>query len=237
MLFDNSATMHGFNGDQISSWFRFVNSHVHALHVETGTGWSELQESTKQACLGAILERVQTNYPDRCEPVWYSTCLLALTLMYWCISDGNPGHMSYIYYFLNYTSSFLYLSSSSSANEQLPGCFRPWTFSLNIGLNLFPSDSFVMFKAPSNIFITLHEGRHTWTTWIIANKHFEDFYHIIVFEYIYIIYIYIFYIYHIYIIYIYIYVYVFFAVSYNIHNFIRGNINLTMLLWDLAGTG
>ena len=108
--------------------------------------------STKQACLGAILERVQTIFLDLCEPVWYSTCLWALTLMYWGISDGNPGHMSYINYILNYTLSFLYLSSSSSGNEQHPRCFRPWTLSLNIGLNLFPSDSFVMFTSPASIF-------------------------------------------------------------------------------------
>ena len=46
-----------------------------------------------------------------------------------------------INYFLNYTLGFLYLSSSGSANAQLPGCFRPWTFSLNIGLNMLPLDS------------------------------------------------------------------------------------------------
>ena len=44
---------------------------------------------------------------------------------------------------LNYTLGFFYLSSSGSANAQLPGCFRPWTFSLNIGLNMLPLDSFI----------------------------------------------------------------------------------------------
>ena len=40
---------------------------------------------------------------------------------------------------------FLLLStcSSGSANAQLLGCFRPWAFSLNITLNLLPSDSFM----------------------------------------------------------------------------------------------
>ena len=46
-----------------------------------------------------------------------------------------------INYLLMYTIGFLYISSSGSANAQLPGCFRPWTFSLNIGLNMFPLDS------------------------------------------------------------------------------------------------
>ena len=36
---------------------------------------------------------------------------------------------------------FMWLSSSGFANAQLPGCFRPWTFSLDIGLNMLPPDS------------------------------------------------------------------------------------------------
>ena len=46
-----------------------------------------------------------------------------------------------IHYFLNYTLGFL--SSSGSANTELLRCFRPWTFSLNIGWNMLPSDSFM----------------------------------------------------------------------------------------------
>ena len=46
-------------------------------------------------------------------------------------------------YFLNYTLGFLYLSSSASANAQLPGCFRHWTFALTIGLNMLRLDSFM----------------------------------------------------------------------------------------------
>ena len=42
-----------------------------------------------------------------------------------------------INYFLNYTSGFLYLSSSVSTKAQLPGCFRLWTSSSNIGLNIY----------------------------------------------------------------------------------------------------
>ena len=48
-----------------------------------------------------------------------------------------------IHYFLKYTIGFLYLSSSGSANAQLPGCFCPLTFPLNIGLNMLPLDSFI----------------------------------------------------------------------------------------------
>ena len=50
-----------------------------------------------------------------------------------------------IHNFLNYILGFLYLSSYSSANAQLPGCFRPWTFPLNIGLNMLPLDSFMSY--------------------------------------------------------------------------------------------
>ena len=48
-----------------------------------------------------------------------------------------------INYLLIYILGFLYISSSGSANAQLPGCFRPWTFSLNIGLNMFHLDFFM----------------------------------------------------------------------------------------------
>ena len=43
-----------------------------------------------------------------------------------------------ILYFLNYNVGFLYLSNLGSANAQLPVYFRPWIFSLNIGLNMLP---------------------------------------------------------------------------------------------------
>ena len=48
-----------------------------------------------------------------------------------------------INYFLNYILGFLYLNIFGSANAQFPGCFHPWTFSLNIGLNMLPLDSFM----------------------------------------------------------------------------------------------
>ena len=53
------------------------------------------------------------------------------------------GTFMAINYRLIYTLGFLYISNSGSANAQLPGCFCPWTFSLNIGLNMFPLDSFM----------------------------------------------------------------------------------------------
>ena len=39
---------------------------------------------------------------------------------------------------------FLQQSSCDSANAKLPGCFRCWTLPLNIGLNMLPSDSFML---------------------------------------------------------------------------------------------
>ena len=52
------------------------------------------------------------------------------------------GIIMAIDYFLDYTLGLFYLSSSGSTNAQLPGCFRPWTFSLNIGLNMLPLAKF-----------------------------------------------------------------------------------------------
>ena len=48
-----------------------------------------------------------------------------------------------INYLLIYILGFLYISKSGYANAQLPGCFYPWTFSLNIGLSMFPLDFFM----------------------------------------------------------------------------------------------
>ena len=48
-----------------------------------------------------------------------------------------------INYHLIFTLGNLYISNSGSANAQLPECFCPWIFSLNIGLNMFPLDSFM----------------------------------------------------------------------------------------------
>ena len=51
------------------------------------------------------------------------------------------GIFMVINYLLIYILGFLYISKSGSANAQLPGCFCPWTFSLNIGLSMFHLDS------------------------------------------------------------------------------------------------
>ena len=63
--------------------------------------------------------------------------------------DFHHDSCDYHWYFMaiNYTLidtlGFLYISSSGSAKAQLPGCFRLWTFSLNIELNMFPLDSYM----------------------------------------------------------------------------------------------
>ena len=50
-----------------------------------------------------------------------------------------------ILFILNFMFRLCVLSSSDSANAHLPGCFRPWTFLLDIRLNILPSDSFVSY--------------------------------------------------------------------------------------------
>ena len=72
-----------------------------------------------------------------------------------------------INYLLIYTIGFLYISKSGSANAPLPGCFCPWTFSLNIGLSMFPLDSciYVMFTFPTRIFYRGVPGFATECPW------------------------------------------------------------------------
>ena len=48
-------------------------------------------------------------------------------------------------YLLIYALGFRYISKSGCANSQLPGCFCPWAFSLNIGLSMFALDSFMSY--------------------------------------------------------------------------------------------
>ena len=43
---------------------------------------------------------------------------------------------------MNYLMEFYFIGF---VNAHLPGCFCPWTFRLNIGLNTSPSDSFVSY--------------------------------------------------------------------------------------------
>ena len=48
-----------------------------------------------------------------------------------------------LFQFGNTRLGFLKQSSSDSANGHLPGCYRLWTFPLNIGWDMLPSDSFM----------------------------------------------------------------------------------------------
>ena len=49
------------------------------------------------------------------------------------------------FYFWNYIFRLFVTNGSGSANAQLPGCFRLRTASLNIGLNMLPSSSFMSY--------------------------------------------------------------------------------------------
>ena len=58
-----------------------------------------------------------------------------------------------INYFLNYTLGFLYLSSSGSANAQLPWCFRLWDILLEYRIEHVTFGLlYVMFTFPTRIF-------------------------------------------------------------------------------------
>ena len=53
------------------------------------------------------------------------------------------GIFTAINYLLIHTLGIFYISNTGSANAQLSESFRPWTFTLNIGLKMFPLDSFM----------------------------------------------------------------------------------------------
>ena len=57
-----------------------------------------------------------------------------------CISWMFPFIICLI--LMNYLMEFYFIGF---VNAHLPGCFCPWTFRLNIGLNTSPSDSFVSY--------------------------------------------------------------------------------------------
>ena len=76
-------------------------------------------------------------------PVTFSYLEFNFIMIFIMIIVTIIGIFMAINYLLIFTIGFLYISSSGSANAQLPGCFCPWTFSLNIGLNMFPLDSFM----------------------------------------------------------------------------------------------
>ena len=56
-----------------------------------------------------------------------------------------------INYLFIYTLGFLYISSSGSANAQLHGCFRPWTFSFLLIEHISFGLLYVMFTFPTRI--------------------------------------------------------------------------------------
>ena len=67
--------------------------------------------------------------------LWFTNCVL--------LSDDNssiPGCLWLLAFVLNNT---LILGICCSTISHLPGCFCPWTFSQNIGLNMVPSDPFM----------------------------------------------------------------------------------------------
>ena len=83
--------------------------------------------------------------------LWHCTLVSSTPWLYsqsdWFLgvrcSSGECHQVLLINNLLIYTLIFFYISNSGSANTQLPGCFCPWTFSLNSGLSMFPLDSFM----------------------------------------------------------------------------------------------
>ena len=78
-------------------------------------------------------------------PVTISLIELYFIMVFIMIVVTIIGIFIAIHYFLNYIWGFLYISSSGSANAQILGCFRPWTFSFKIGLYMLAWDSFMSY--------------------------------------------------------------------------------------------
>ena len=109
-------------------------------------------------CDIVYLSAAPHNRKDNRTGFWVCVVLVLNVIRYSChyfldriLFHHDFHHDSYDYnwdfmainYLLIYTLGFFYISNSGSANAQLPGCFCPWTFFLNIGLNIFPLHSFM----------------------------------------------------------------------------------------------
>ena len=109
-------------------------------NMDIGTMWHcTLVSSTPSQSMGLVLGcALFWCWVSLGAPVTISLIYFYFIMIFIMIVVTIIGIFMAIDYFLNNTLGFLYPSSSGSANAQLPGCFRPWTFSLNIGLNMLP---------------------------------------------------------------------------------------------------
>ena len=91
-----------------------------------------------------------------------------------CNHDGCDNHWDlyvHCYSFWPTHLGFLKLGSVGSATIHLPECFCPWTFSLNIGLNVLPLDTFIRFRKSKCIAQGYHE---TWIEVCNGNNFFTQ---------------------------------------------------------------
>ena len=89
-----------------------------------------------------------------CAPFTISLIDFQFIMVFIMTVGSNNGTFMVIFTFRTTPLGFLLLSSTCPANVQLPGCFRPRTFALDIGMDMLPSDSF-MFTVPTREF---HRG-------------------------------------------------------------------------------
>ena len=73
---------------------------------------------------------IQANHTKQCRIILTLVVLYRMFLFIICLI------------LMNYLMEFYFIGF---VNAHLPGCFCPWTFRLNIGLNTSPSDSFVSY--------------------------------------------------------------------------------------------
>ena len=113
-----------------------IDSLYHNLDIGAMWHWALVSWTPSQS-IGLFFWDARCSGVSLCVPFTNS-----LTEFYFImIVAAIIGIFMTIILFWNTCLGFLKLSISALANAHLPGCFRPWTFPLNIGLNMLPSDS------------------------------------------------------------------------------------------------
>ena len=131
----------------------YFNCIVHDIlyhNMDIGTMWhcalvSRTPQQSKELLFGCPLFWCWESF---CIPFTISVIGFYFIIIFIMIVVTIIGILMAILSFWTAYLGFMELSSSGPANAQLPGLIRPWTFSLNIGLNMLSSNAFMSFYTP-----------------------------------------------------------------------------------------
>ena len=123
-----------------NKYFRCVVQNSLYHNTGKGTMWQcALVSCTPSQALGQVFGCVLF----RC---WMSLCSFFNSLIKCYVLMMIAKIIGILWPFYSFWTThlgFLWLGSPGSVTKHLPGCFCPWAFSLNIGLNILPLDSFM----------------------------------------------------------------------------------------------